>query len=945
MKKIIIPTICFAVLSTPAFEKSIQAAAIPSNSNITNANQANTYIKSVNVTPGTNLNMRISPSTTSSILTKLARGTQVLVYSESNGWAKIQVNGRDGYVRSEYLANVATASSSEPRITVKYVSVSSGSNLNLRSAASTNSSILAKLTNGTEVSVISEANGWAKVKVNGKEGFVSSTYLVTSNAKNHTNVPENNQTLVTKFVNVSQGSVLNMRSSASTSSSIISKLNRDTELTVISESNGWAKVRVNGKEGFVSSQFLSQNKPGAAPTQQQPIVTTTKYVNVSSGSSLNMRKSASSSASVITKLARGVEVIVYSESNGWAKVRAYGQEGYVSIAFLTSTKPGTEKPTPPAQVVEVKKFVNITSTSSLNLRSSASSSATVIGKLSRGTEVVVLSELSSWTKVRVDGKEGFVSSKYLSSEKPGVAEKEEPITEEIENKTTQYVNVSLGSSLNMRTSPSISASILVKIARGVEVQVYSESNGWAKIHVYGHDGYVNSSFLSTTKPVNPGTEPPKQEDSHTQPEENKQPEPNNEPAPNPQPDSEADPSQNPQPDTNVEPSPAEQEGVSDTVYKYVDVASGSNLNMRSAASTTATIITRLGRGTVVTVLSEENGWAKVAANGHTGFVSSQFLSSSVINNPGSLKGTISQNFASYDITLDRMTNLQMAVLPQTDRKYATYIREDALVLNHPETPTNGTVKGTWNVRGGAGTNFWVVGQVTNGQTLQIVSAQVGSDGHMWYQVQFNKSWVNASPEDVKYYLNPSNFINSSVESLQFLKLSETTNLDISEVNQKILTGKGILSGQAAAFITAGELFGVNEVYLIAHALLETGNGASQLARGVEINGQVVYNMYGIGAFDGTAVQSGAEYAYKAGWFTPELAIIGGAQFISQGYINKGQDTIYKMRWNPNGAVLKGVATHQYATDIGWASKQVRQIYNLYSLLDSYHITLEIPQFK
>ena len=51
-----------------------------------------------------------------------------------------------------------------------------------------------------------------------------------------------------------------------------------------------------------------------------------------------------------------------------------------------------------------------------------------------------------------------------------------------------------------------------------------------------------------------------------------------------------------------------------------------------------------------------------------------------------------------------------------------------------------------------------------------------------------------------------------------------------------------------------------------------------------------------------------------------------------------------MRWNP-GAMEKGNVTHQYASDIGWAAKQTRTIYNLYQQLDSYTIHLDIPVYK
>jgi beta-N-acetylglucosaminidase len=99
-------------------------------------------------------------------------------------------------------------------------------------------------------------------------------------------------------------------------------------------------------------------------------------------------------------------------------------------------------------------------------------------------------------------------------------------------------------------------------------------------------------------------------------------------------------------------------------------------------------------------------------------------------------------------------------------------------------------------------------------------------------------------------------------------------------------------------------------------------------------------MYGIGAKDSCPLQCGSEYAYKMGWTTPEKAIIGGAEFIAEGYISIGQDTIYKMRWNPDAP-----GTHQYASDIGWASKQVNRINSLYGLLSEYTLVFDVPKYQ
>jgi len=50
-----------------------------------------------------------------------------------------------------------------------------------------------------------------------------------------------------------------------------------------------------------------------------------------------------------------------------------------------------------------------------------------------------------------------------------------------------------------------------------------------------------------------------------------------------------------------------------------------------------------------------------------------------------------------------------------------------------------------------------------------------------------------------------------------------------------------------------------------------------------------------------------------------------------------------MRWNPQAMEL-GRAEHQYATDIAWASKQVRDMYNLYNEIGINTYFFEIPVY-
>ncbi|WP_230200226.1 SH3 domain-containing protein [Bacillus niameyensis] len=227
------------------------------------------------------------------------------------------------------------------------------------------------------------------------------------------------------------------------------------------------------------------------------------------------------------------------------------------------------------------------------------------------------------------------------------------------------------------------------------------------------------------------------------------------------------------------------------------------------------------------------------------------------------------------------------------------------------------------------------------------------------ETQFNKSaqvsgknggWVDASKEQISYYVNSSNFSKNSNGYYQFLSLSEPAGLNATEVNNKILINRGVLQGKAQKFIEAGKKYNINEAYLISHALLETGNGTSDLAKGVFVDkdGNVVakedavhtvYNLFGIGATDDCPLECGAKRAFEKQWFSVDEAIIGGAEFIGTGYIDKGQNTLYKMRWNP---VKPG--DHQYATDIAWAVKQTSNLKKIYDLLDRYVLFFDVPKY-
>lgn len=168
-------------------------------------------------------------------------------------------------------------------------------------------------------------------------------------------------------------------------------------------------------------------------------------------------------------------------------------------------------------------------------------------------------------------------------------------------------------------------------------------------------------------------------------------------------------------------------------------------------------------------------------------------------------------------------------------------------------------------------------------------------------------FVNAQDSDVARAMK----IKHGDNPLKYMDISEKVPMSEAEVN-RILKGKGILENQGQTFIKAQDKYEVNIIYLISHALVETGNGKSELAKGVKDGHHRYYNFFGIGAFDENAVHTGKSYAKQESWTSPEKAIMGGASFVRYHYFKNNQLNLYQMRWNPQNP-----GQHQYASDINW----------------------------
>ncbi|ANI24718.1 tape measure protein [Bacillus phage Smudge] len=114
----------------------------------------------------------------------------------------------------------------------------------------------------------------------------------------------------------------------------------------------------------------------------------------------------------------------------------------------------------------------------------------------------------------------------------------------------------------------------------------------------------------------------------------------------------------------------------------------------------------------------------------------------------------------------------------------------------------------------------------------------------------------------------------------------------------------MMRGMGATFLKAGQEYGLDPRYLVAHAAEESGWGTSKIARDKG-------NFFGIGAFDDSPYSSAYEFKDGTG-SAAEKGIMGGAKWISEKYYGKGNTTLDKMKaagyatnatWAPNIASI------------------------------------------
>ena len=263
--------------------------------------------------------------------------------------------------------------------------------LNIRKSASTNATVLSQLSKGDICELIEEDGDWYKITYKSYTGYVSKKYVEVQQSSDDGKKEDNNTSGTNE--NVTEYNEVTGKTSKKTDvkilpligSSVIESLNKDTEITVISELNGWAYVQSSTVEGWIRSDVITNRKTttiklsNTSDTKQEEnntntnTSTNTNTVDNKDNSSknevtdntvennnttqeqytkktmyvkeeyVNLRKQASTSSDVLMVVGVNTKLTVVGEDGDWYKLDTSEGEAYVSKKLVSDTKVTTSR--------------------------------------------------------------------------------------------------------------------------------------------------------------------------------------------------------------------------------------------------------------------------------------------------------------------------------------------------------------------------------------------------------------------------------------------------------------------------------------------------------------------------------------------------------------------------------------------------------------------------
>ncbi len=581
-----------------------EPSATVNDTDDTNTATVSAVVKLVSSTAS--LAIRKSRDTSGVILGVVANQSPVKVYMRDGTWCLIGYGNIVGYVPTNSLTISGTPAISSTQTVTSiegFGTVTANGYLNLRSQGSYSGTVLTTAPNGAILTVFSKSSGWAHVQYGATVAYASTDFLTLSSSYPGSAVTSG---ITSATVLAEEGGVAYLRQSAATDATVLAQLTAGTTVEVTSDDGSWAYLTYNGVSGYILTASLrygdaviGDGDTDASDTDDSQSAEPTAIVHVTAAS---LRVSADDSAAMLMSIPMGQSVVLISSSESWCVVRYEGVTGYVRTESLTL--PATDSSTDTQWTTIVA-----TQSGSLNLRSAAQAGSTILTTIPRLATVTVTSKGDTWSAVTYNGYSGHVMTVYLQfSDTEDVTDSDGATSDA--QQTTATVTTASGS-LNMRVEPKTGSTIVRTIPRGATVTVTQRGSEWSGVSYAGSSGYAMSVFLTFAEATATATESP---------ETTLDPSATDATTENP----DLDETVSPTADTATVSPETTGDAETVTLLATVSTASGS-LNLRSDMLPGSRVLTRIPKGTIITIITKLEAWSQTTYLGYTGYVMNNYL--------------------------------------------------------------------------------------------------------------------------------------------------------------------------------------------------------------------------------------------------------------------------------------------------------------------------------
>lgn len=220
---------------------------------------------------------------------------------------------------------------------------------------------------------------------------------------------------------------------------------------------------------------------------------------------------------------------------------------------------------------------------------------------------------------------------------------------------------------------------------------------------------------------------------------------------------------------------------------------------------------------------------------------------------------------------------------------------------------------------------------------------VASSEYNWYTntwtIRDGSGWVTAHPDYIAYCMDPRNFL-TETSIFQYESLSFSSAHNVAGV-QAVLNGTfmandalepdGSTLNYANAFMSIGQQTNVSPYHLASRVVQEQGAGTSPLISGtydVYVGYFNYFNINAAGTPESVLYANGLSYAQTQGWNSRYASLMGGAKFLSEKYIARGQDTLYFQKFNV--VYSAQLFAHQYMANVTAAITEGQKIAKAYT---------------